>query len=457
MKRAVVFCTAPAARVRAAADAAISGLSPHQIWFAGPANSPFAPEKNFISWGNGPFSIRAGANIWKAVRALDPATIVLPLNNQDGEGYGHLRIFARLIGGGEIIEHRPDGTLRALEQGTFSLLFRPEERWHAMVIVLLGIVRPLLGFTGGKVLRPALPVRMEHTAIRDEPGRAVDVSIIIRSYNEEAFIGKTLSKVFSQEGFSGEVIIIDSESTDATREIALQHPVRLFSVQKSAFSYGAALNLGARLARGRVIVNLSAHAVPAHNTWLKELTAPLTDSKIAGVYGRELPIDGWNGYFEAKILQDAFGLKPTLSRDNPFFSNANAAMPRTLILDAPFDEHIGWGEDSLWAREMQRRGLAISYRPDAAVYHSHNTSMFDNFARCLKHHRTLFSTCLKGREREICRSFYKKLPARATSFRRFLTGQRGMAPLKALLYAPYCEYVNWLGCYEAACEAKDGK
>ncbi|MBI5636755.1 MAG: glycosyltransferase [Nitrospinae bacterium] len=456
MKRAVVFCTAPAAQTRAAADAALAGFSKEHIWFAGPDASPFAAEKNYISWGNGPFSIQSGANIWNAVRAIDAATIVLPLNNPDGEGYGLLRLFVRWIFDGEIIEHLPDGTLRTLERGAFSLLLSPEERWHAAVIALLGVARPFLGFTGDKVPRPVFPGTLDYRTIRDDSaGGVVGVSVVIRSYNEESHIGKTLEMVFSQIGFSGEVIVIDSESTDATREIALRHPVRLFSVGKRAFSYGAALNLGARLARGRIVVNLSAHAVPAHREWLTALTAPLADDTVAGVYGRELPIEGWNGHFEAKILSDAFGPKPMRSRDNPFFSNANAAMPRKLVLDLPFDEHVGWGEDGLWAREMQRRGLAIAYRPDAAVHHSHNTSMFDNFARCLKHHRTLFSTYLRGKECEVCRAFYKKLPGRAASFRRFLAEQRGMAPLKAILYAPYCEYVNWLGCDEAAREAED--
>lgn len=454
MKRAVVFCTAPATQVRAAADAALIGFAPDQIWFAGPNYSPFATEKNFISWGNGYFTVQGGANIWNAVRAIDAATIVLPLGNPDGEGYETLRLFARWIFDGEIIEYAPDGTTRTFERGVLSLLLRPEERWHAAVIALLGLIRPLLGFTGGKISRPAFPGTLEHTVIRDEPpGGPVDVSVIIRSYNEAALIGKTLDTVFSQNGFAGEVIVIDSESTDATREIALRHPVRLFSVPKSAFSYGAALNLGARLARGRIIVNLSAHAVPAHRNWFSPLIAPLSDDTVAGVYGRELPIEGWIGHFESKLLNDAFGPKPMLSRDNPFFSNANAAMPRKLILDTPFDEYAGWGEDGLWAREMQRRGLAIAYQPAAAVHHSHDTAMFDNFARCLKHHRTLFSTHLKGSEREACRAFFKKLPGRAASFRRFLTARRGMAPLKAMLYAPYCEYVNWLGCDEAAREA----
>lgn len=458
MKRAVVFCTASAAQVREAADAALTGFASDQIWFIGPDYSPFAAEKNFIGWGNGYFNFQGGAKIWSAARAIDAAAIVLPLRNQDGEGYELLRLFARWAFDGEIVEYPPGGTPRTLARGALSLLLRPEERWHAMIIRLLGVLRPALGFTAATVPRSVFPGTLKHTVLRDESSEmTVDVSIIIRCYNEAAFIGKTLDMVFSQNGFAGEVLVIDSESTDATREIAIRHPVRLFSVPKSGFSYGAALNLGARLARGRIIVNLSAHAVPAHREWLSSIIAPLADETIAGVYGRELPIEGWSGHFESKLLNDAFGPKPARSLDNPFFSNANAAMPRKLVIDLPFDEYAGWGEDALWAREMQRRGLAIAYQPDAAVHHSHNTAMADNFARCLKHHRTLFSSSLKGREHDVCRAFYKKLPGRAASFRRFLIERRGMSPLKALFHAPYCEYVNWLGCDEAAREAEREK
>ncbi len=328
---------------------------------------------------------------------------------------------------------------------------------HAFAIGAFGLLRPLFGLSGGDVPRPAPAVPLECRALRDEAAGAPDVSVVIRTWNEAAHLGRTLGMVFGQEGFAGEVIVIDSGSTDATCAIALAHPVRLFGIPKKAFSYGAALNLGARLARGSIVVNLSAHAIPAHRRWLRELTAPLADASIAGVYGRELPIEGWNGHFEAKLLADAFGPLPHRTTANPFFSNANAAMRRQDLLDHPFDEHAGWGEDALWAHAMQAKGMGIAYQPQAAVHHSHNTSMRENFVRCLKHHRTLFAGYLKGREREACAGFYRTLPGRAASFRRFLTADRGMGPLAALLYAPWCEYVNWLGCRIAAEEAREGK
>ena len=47
------------------------------------------------------------------------------------------------------------------------------------------------------------------------------ISIIIRTYNEEAYLGDVLEKIKSQEinDFSKEVIIVDSESEDRTKEI----------------------------------------------------------------------------------------------------------------------------------------------------------------------------------------------------------------------------------------------
>ena len=59
-------------------------------------------------------------------------------------------------------------------------------------------------------------------------------------------------------------------------------------------------------------------------------------------------------------------------------------MRRELVLDNPFDESTAWAEDRLWARRMQQLGYKTSYRPQAAVYHSHNLSTKQSFERSFK-------------------------------------------------------------------------
>ena len=55
------------------------------------------------------------------------------------------------------------------------------------------------------------------------------ISIIIRTLNEEKYLGELLAKISSQKdfGFEIETIIIDSGSTDNTIKIAKKHNCRI--------------------------------------------------------------------------------------------------------------------------------------------------------------------------------------------------------------------------------------
>ena len=53
------------------------------------------------------------------------------------------------------------------------------------------------------------------------------VSIIIRTKNEERWIGTCLKEVFNQSYNDFEVIIIDNNSTDQTIKIAKSYPTQI--------------------------------------------------------------------------------------------------------------------------------------------------------------------------------------------------------------------------------------
>ena len=52
-----------------------------------------------------------------------------------------------------------------------------------------------------------------------------EVSVVIRTRNEEAFIGHCLKMVFQQEFKDFEVIVVDNESNDQTIGIVKRYPV----------------------------------------------------------------------------------------------------------------------------------------------------------------------------------------------------------------------------------------
>ena len=55
--------------------------------------------------------------------------------------------------------------------------------------------------------------------VSDNNFKEIDVSILIRTKNEEKYIDKILDAIFSQSHRNFEVLIVDSGSTDRTLEI----------------------------------------------------------------------------------------------------------------------------------------------------------------------------------------------------------------------------------------------
>jgi rhamnosyltransferase len=204
--------------------------------------------------------------------------------------------------------------------------------------------------------------------------KAPQTSIIIRTKNEAVFIKRELESVFSQQYRDFEVIIIDSGSKDRTLDIAKTFPVTIQSIRPEEFSYGHALNVGARFSRGEYVVCLSAHALPANPNWLGNIVHPLATPRVAGVYGKQRPYPGCNLFSEELTLK-AFGDQPKIQTKEPIFSNANSAINKRILSAHPFNETVDCSEDCLWAKEVQQKGYCIAYAPSACVYHSHNDSI----------------------------------------------------------------------------------
>jgi glycosyltransferase involved in cell wall biosynthesis len=196
------------------------------------------------------------------------------------------------------------------------------------------------------------------------------ISIIIRSKNEERYIGQALSAILQQDiDLCFEVIVIDSGSTDRTLDIVRRQGVRLYEIDARQFTYGRALNYGASLAHGEYLINLSAHCIPTNSAWMTRLVSCLrSDGRIAATYGGQVPIKGINP-FEERSLLAAF-TPDEKGRIRPPFSNANCAIRKEIWQDYPFDEKASFAEDFIWS-QMLPKVHEIRYVADAAVYHTH--------------------------------------------------------------------------------------
>ena len=197
------------------------------------------------------------------------------------------------------------------------------------------------------------------------------ISVIIRTKNEEKWIGHCLDAVFTQKvDADTEVVLVDNESTDHTVEVARRYPVRkVININK--YQPGKALNEGIKSSNGNYIVCLSAHCIPEKDDWLETMLANFQgNDKIAGVYGRQLPLS-FTDPIDKRDLLIVFGLDKRVQNKDYFFHNANSMLPRAVWEKFPFDDKVTNIEDRVWGKEVIEAGHQIIYEPEAAVYHHH--------------------------------------------------------------------------------------
>ena len=195
-----------------------------------------------------------------------------------------------------------------------------------------------------------------------------NVSIIIRTKNEERWIGSCLEAVFNQKYKDFEVILVDNQSTDQTITKAKKYPIRLVTIKD--FLPGKAINKGILKSKGKIIVIISGHCIPVSNKWLENLIHDLKDPKVAGVYGRQQPMS-FSSDNDKRDLITVFGLDKKVQKKDPFFHNANSAVRKEILKKISFDEKATNIEDRIWGMKVIKAGYQIIYEPSASVYHYH--------------------------------------------------------------------------------------
>lgn len=203
-------------------------------------------------------------------------------------------------------------------------------------------------------------------------------SILVRAHNDEAFIERTLAGIFAQKAdFSFEVIVCDDASTDRTRDIAAQFPVRFVERPEGRYRPGRTLNALVRAAKGNVVVFNNADAIPADSRWLAELVRPLKSEMRTFAFANQLARPDAQALVR-KDSERAFGDGSVQATWRFFFSLASSATWRSNLIETPFDENIQYSEDVEWAWRNSRRArdpMRIVYCPDARVEHSHNYTL----------------------------------------------------------------------------------
>lgn len=183
---------------------------------------------------------------------------------------------------------------------------------------------------------------------------ALLISVVVPAYNEEKMIGRCLRAIRAQKFRDYELIVVDGNSTDNTVKIAKKYAdLVLFDGGRGP---GAARNLGARKAGGRILAFVDADTVVCKN-WLGIINENFVQNKkLVGLGGPVFALDGTT--FDAKAMAVYSKIAIALSRKIPFFVGSNCAYLRNGFFRARgFDEGLPLLEDSDLSKKMGSLGM----------------------------------------------------------------------------------------------------
>lgn len=183
-------------------------------------------------------------------------------------------------------------------------------------------------------------------------------SLIVPVYNEEKMINTCIDYLESQDGdFGIEIIVVNNNSTDTSRELAKMR--RVLVIDESKPGVGAARKAGTAIARGTYIVHVDADTRLPSSYLLDLLKRFERDSKLVCVGGQFYYYDApayvdvlrffthWGLWFFSRIV--SFGKVGPMGNNMCF---------KKEIYDqtSGFDEGLKYGEDMDLCRKLSKYG-----------------------------------------------------------------------------------------------------
>lgn len=211
------------------------------------------------------------------------------------------------------------------------------------------------------------------------------VNIVVCVYNGEktlpACLDSLLALDFSKEDL--EIVIVDNNSTDATKDIINRYPVKYVFEPKRGRA--CARNRGIKESQGEIIAFTDADCCVDKN-WLKNLLSGFSNNVIGGCSGKlfsQKPQTLIEKHIDSKNLsleKDGIWQQDTLI---PMFATANSAFRRKALEDAGlFDCYFHNLEDVDLSCRIYLKGCQSIYIPQAVAEFKHHNNYIDFF----KHH-----------------------------------------------------------------------
>jgi rhamnosyltransferase len=224
---------------------------------------------------------------------------------------------------------------------------------------------------------------------------------------------------------SPEIIVVDSGSRDRSLEIARSYCDDLIEIAPEEFSYGRALNIGARAASAPVHFALSAHCFAERSDWIERSLSHYARVDVAGTNGVETLAD--DRPVDSPFVQDVGYL-----RSYPWWGFSNHASSwRADVWDRfPFNEDLDYAEDREWSKRVLEAGYVLVYDPALwiDVSHAWRSGIRTAYARQRRAWAAMaeFTTMPPYGLRELARDWWDWIPndRHSALFHRFVNYRR---------------------------------
>lgn len=215
---------------------------------------------------------------------------------------------------------------------------------------------------------------------------SIKISVVIPVKNGRETLDQCLAAIKAQSIRNIEIIILDSDSKDNSKEIALSYGAKIIDVPPGTFNHGLTRNIGANLASGNFLFYSVQDAQLAENGMLERMVNHFQDETVMGVVGHQAipwgdadknPAYWFKRYSEPEINERYFPEDhfKVLTQNQQFaqsgWDNVVAMYRRSALISTPFKE-TNFAEDWIWANVALKAGYKLLSDPSVVVYHYHH-------------------------------------------------------------------------------------
>lgn len=214
----------------------------------------------------------------------------------------------------------------------------------------------------------------------------ITLTVVIPVKNGSSTLERCLQSIRNQTSPPAEIIVIDSGSSDNSKEIAAGFGCKVLPVSQDSFDHGLTRNFGVQHAKGDLIYLTVQDAYIPVQDMLEKMTKHFDDSEVAAVSGHQAvphekdknPFRWHHPYSRPEVsvrqVGDAEGFRSMpqdVQQKLVAWDNVVAMYRKNALTELPFVQ-TEMSEDWVWSYQALQKGWKLLRDPSLVVYHYHH-------------------------------------------------------------------------------------